>query len=379
MPPQSGGVASCTYELVIQLNRLVKCDLLAIERDDNFEVDDFIHYIPNDSISQCRYSRNWKRYCRSFGKDEYDVFYVNGLWQYPAVEVCRTAMRLGKPYVISAAHGMLYSEALAHHRMMKCLMLKLIFGKFIRGANCIHATCVPKREVYRDLGFRNPVAVIPHAVVIPEGIENITCDCSVPRIGYLGRIHPRKNVDRLIRIWRERKPSAELVIAGSGDPAYVDALKALATGDERIRFLGFLSGGPKLEMLGSLRALAVPSDFENFGMIVPEALSMGTPVIASLRTPWEELNSRKCGWRVDNSPRFALRGDLRSIEYCSGNIVRNGRVRQGTGSGTLFVRKGRVADAQSLRVAGERRRSSAVRRPRRSMTFFSITLNLMKK
>ena len=37
-------------------------------------------------------------------------------------------------------------------------------------------------------------------------------------------------------------------------------------------------------------------------MIVTEALSVGTPVMASLGTPWEELNSHDCGWWVDRAP-----------------------------------------------------------------------------
>ena len=301
MSPRQGGVASCTHELLRGLNSLTTCDLLTLDSPDKFDEDGFVRYVPRDTNGRFLYSGNWRRRCMSFSEDEYDLYHANGIWQYPTMAICRTAIRLNKPYVISP-HGMLYPEALAHHALQKFLMRKFMFDRLFRKAACIHVTCRAELEAYRSLGFRNPVAVIPNAVVIPEGIENITCDRSVPRIGYLGRLHPRKNIDILIRIWRERKPSAELVIAGSGDPAYVDALKALATGDERIRFLGFLSGGPKLEMLGSLRALAVPSDFENFGMIVPEALSMGTPVIASLRTPWEELNSRKCGWWVDNSP-----------------------------------------------------------------------------
>ena len=35
-------------------------------------------------------------------------------------------------------------------------------------------------------------------------------------------------------------------------------------------------------------------------MIVTEALSVGTPVIASLGTPWEELNTCHCGYWVSN-------------------------------------------------------------------------------
>jgi glycosyltransferase involved in cell wall biosynthesis len=44
----------------------------------------------------------------------------------------------------------------------------------------------------------------------------------------------------------------------------------------------------------------VPSDFENFGMIIPEALICGIPVIASKGTPWKELKTHNCGWWVDN-------------------------------------------------------------------------------
>ena len=37
-------------------------------------------------------------------------------------------------------------------------------------------------------------------------------------------------------------------------------------------------------------------------MIVTEALSVGTPVMASLGTPWEELNTVGCGWWIDRTP-----------------------------------------------------------------------------
>ena len=41
---------------------------------------------------------------------------------------------------------------------------------------------------------------------------------------------------------------------------------------------------------------------ENFGMIIPEALLVNTPVMASLGTPWEALNTHGCGWWTEASP-----------------------------------------------------------------------------
>ena len=46
--------------------------------------------------------------------------------------------------------------------------------------------------------------------------------------------------------------------------------------------------------------MVVPSDFENFGNIVTEALVRGIPVIASKGMPWQELDEFLCGWWIDN-------------------------------------------------------------------------------
>ena len=42
--------------------------------------------------------------------------------------------------------------------------------------------------------------------------------------------------------------------------------------------------------------LIAPSDTENFGFSIAEALAHGVPVIASRRTPWRRLEEVGCGW-----------------------------------------------------------------------------------
>ena len=39
----------------------------------------------------------------------------------------------------------------------------------------------------------------------------------------------------------------------------------------------------------------LPSQTENFGITVAEALACGTPTVASQGTPWEGLETEKCG------------------------------------------------------------------------------------
>lgn len=235
---------------------------------------------------------------------DYDLYHTNGLWMYCNHITASIARRKGKPYVITP-HGMLYPQALARSAWKKKLMMHLCFDKDIREANCIHATCMQEMKYYRDLGYKNPVAVIANPMPLPDYIDDIKPERSKKRIGFLGRLHPRKNVKGLIEAWAslgKATQNAELYIMGKGDESYEAYLRDLVTtlGLPNVVFAGFVSGREKFEKLATLTALFVPSDFENFGMIITEALIVKTPVMASLGTPWEELNTRHCGWWVNN-------------------------------------------------------------------------------
>ena len=68
----------------------------------------------------------------------------------------------------------------------------------------------------------------------------------------------------------------------------------------------------------------VPSEQENFGMIVPEALICGTPVYASLGTPWQELNDEACGWWRDNNPETIAEIITEIVSLSNEEIIQKG-------------------------------------------------------
>lgn len=300
----SGGTSTCAYDLLTAMHRAgCEVDLMTVQTDDLMgHGESWIKALANDVISPYGYSRNMSRFlCRS----DYDIYHTNGMWMHCNHITCAIARQKGKPYIITP-HGMLYPQAMARSAWKKQLLLK--FGgvdKDLRLAACIHCTCVEEMKHYRELGYKNPVAVIPNPVPVPSFVNELKCDRSVKRIGFLGRLHPRKNVETLVEAWfalGEKVKDAQLVIMGSGEPRYEQMLKERveSQGMKNVEFVGFVTGREKFERLASLTALCVPSDFENFGMIVTEALSVGTPVVASLGTPWEELNACHCGYWVDN-------------------------------------------------------------------------------
>lgn len=311
---KSGGTSTCTYDLMkaLQENNC-NVELLTPNVNDNTDSlmgkgEDWIKALDNDCKTPYGYSRNIKSFLE---KTNYDIYHTNGLWMHCNHITCAIARRKGKPYIITP-HGMLYPAALKRSYWKKWPLIKLFFNKDIMQATCMHATCTQEMENIRAFGYRGPIAVIGNPANIPPYINELKGRDKERRFstfGFLGRLHPIKKVENLLygvaECTPEKRKQMRLVIMGKGDEQYEQFLRKEVerlglTGN--VEFKGFINGREKFEQLSQLDALFVPSDFENFGMIVTEALACKTPVFASLGTPWEELNKRKCGWWMDRTP-----------------------------------------------------------------------------
>lgn len=254
---------------------------------------------------------------------EVDIYHIHGTWMHHGVAVAKYAKRQGKPYVV-APRGMLYPQALAHHAIPKRLMMALYQRRVLQDAACVQATCIEEMVHYRALGFTNPVAVLPNPIDISGIIDRPILEKKDFKVGYLGRIHPRKRIERLMYAFgnlRDELKDCRLVIIGGGDEAYMSFLKneVKRLNLKNVEFTGFLSGKEKDEAISELSLLVVPSDFENFGNIVTEALVRGVPVIASKGMPWRELEDFDCGRWIDNKQE--------SIDKAILEIVRTPRER----------------------------------------------------
>ena len=317
---ESGGTSTCTYDLIRSINAIEPCvDLLTPEARARYRLmgtgEDWIKTTAYDYRTPYAYSPNTKRFLR---ESDYDIYHANGLWMYSNHITCAVAREKHRPYIITP-HGMLYPDALKRSYWKKWPLKVLHFNKDIMQATCIHATCKKEEEYIRQFGYKGHVAIIPNPCFIPDYAEelyakkvNLFLGCSLPKnFGFLGRLHPRKKIENLLYGFKEvvkesngAAQSCKLVVMGKGDAEYEQFLRSEVERlglTESVKFMGFVSGREKYEALSELAALFVPSDFENFGMIVTEALSVGTPVMASLGTPWEDLNTENCGWWVDRS------------------------------------------------------------------------------
>ncbi|MCM1501084.1 MAG: glycosyltransferase [Bacteroidales bacterium] len=315
MATSSGGPSTCTNDMLEGLSICcqgtdTEIELLTFDSQDENTPNlgkgsKWMKELKYDCWSPLSLSNGLARF---LSVSDYDIYHTNALWMYINHLTCKAARQKNKPYLISP-HGMLYPTALNMKYWKKWPMLKLWFEKDIHSATCLHATCQQEMEHCRAFGYKGPIAVIPNCVVIPDGIDANSVKSDNCSIGFLGRLHPIKKVENLLYAVSKAIESGcsplRVEIMGKGDDSYEQFLRneVLRLGiEENVCFTGFITGKEKYKHLSRLWGLFVPSVQENFGMIVPEALLCGTPVYASLGTPWSELDKYGCGWWNENSP-----------------------------------------------------------------------------
>lgn len=110
---------------------------------------------------------------------------------------------------------------------------------------------------------------------------------------YLGRIHPKKNleimINSFIQFLKLKNSNDRLLIYGDGESNYIKHLKKIIFSHglkNEIIFKGSVFGNKKYNILSSHKALILLSKSENFGNVILESLFSGTEVILTNNLPW---------------------------------------------------------------------------------------------
>jgi GT2 family glycosyltransferase/glycosyltransferase involved in cell wall biosynthesis len=120
--------------------------------------------------------------------------------------------------------------------------------------------------------------------VAPLGIGKFAARHSVsetgPRFGYMGTIHPVKNIVPLVKAFATTHGQARLDIYGGGEPPRIIELKN-SISDPRITYFGSYAFEHLPEILSHIDVLIVPSLIESYCFTVREALTSDIPVLAA--------------------------------------------------------------------------------------------------
>lgn len=248
----------------------------------------------------------------------FDAIIIHGIWQFHSIAGSLIAKIGGKKYFIFS-HGMLApwfkSDKIKH---LKKYLYWILFEKFsINNANAVFFTCEQEMIDARGcfVGYSPIEKVVGFGTAgRPRNLDpnQLPVDLNykfneVPYILFLGRLHPIKACDILIKAFHDfyikNEVVCNLIVAGPSDKVYEKYLKDLVVSlglVDRVFFLGMVYGEKKWNLLQNARCLALVSHHENFGVTVGEALSCAVPVIVSRNVNiWRDVVRFESGYVVN--------------------------------------------------------------------------------
>jgi glycosyltransferase involved in cell wall biosynthesis len=242
-----------------------------------------------------------------------DVLYLNSMYSrffsiYPLL-----LKRMGhiQTKIILSPRGMLRQSAIEFSRMKKLFFLRLFRLANMHKQVLFH--CTDETEINDVSKFfgKAPSVLLSNfpsyqqPLVLPSGKKR-----NELKILFVGRIHPIKNLDYLLKALRPLDSQVELTIVASVEEQEYwkrceELIKQLPS-NIKIIFKGELPNEEVKQMLQSHDIFALPTKGENFGHAIFESLSAGRPVVISDQTPWKRLSQWKAGWDIslDDHSKF---------------------------------------------------------------------------
>ncbi|MDM7321850.1 MAG: glycosyltransferase [Gammaproteobacteria bacterium] len=226
---------------------------------------------------------------------EYDLLHIHTPFaaHYAGLRLARS---LGLP-VVETYHTF-FEQYLEHYiPFLPGTLLRLAARRLtVSQGNAVDTLIAPSlamRDQLLRYGVRTPVEVIPTGIDLtawrgpeaPDPRPALGLTANQPMLLYVGRMAFEKNIEFLLKMFTHvlgQRPDARLVLAGEG-PAETHLRRqvGLLGLQEQVRFVGYLPRDGALQALyRAADAFVFASTTETQGLVLIEAMALGTPVVA---------------------------------------------------------------------------------------------------
>ena len=206
--------------------------------------------------------------------------------------------------IILAPRGMLNTSAVSRKKWKKKIFLSIFSLTRISKKIIFHATCTQEAEDIKKY-FGNEAQVIQI-----EEIPNIyrkwnprNKQLSQLNCVFISRIHPIKNLLYAINAVKSIEGCSILfdIYGPVEDEKYFQRCKESASeaNDQiHINFKGPIVNSKIFNLLQNYHVFILPTQGENFGHIIFEALTSGCVLLISNKTPWKGIEDNNAGWAL---------------------------------------------------------------------------------
>ncbi|AFY43933.1 glycosyltransferase [Nostoc sp. PCC 7107] len=224
----------------------------------------------------------------------YDILDNHYLFSYAPTCAGAIARWYKVPYTVRV-QGQLSSWALTQSKLKKQVYSLLIERHNLNHAAAIHCASTEEAKDVRKFGIDTRTVILPLGVEkfpkFPQAKTRLRSVYGIPEqtpvILFLSRLRYNKRPDLLIKALSHianLKGDFHLILAGDGEPNYVNYLQQLVTSlnlSNCVTFAGFVANEQKNLLLQGADLFVLPSLSENFSIAAAEAMAAGLPVIVS--------------------------------------------------------------------------------------------------
>lgn len=229
----------------------------------------------------------------------FDIVHIHSWWNLVTIPATWISLLKGITPIVSP-RGTLTAYTFMHRKNRIKKLFHALSGK--RLLNQVALVFTSEREKIEASRFVEGKAthVLGNLLDLPTRALDVHKDTPYMKLLFLGRIDPAKNLELLIKVLADIKELPyELIIAGEGAQDYTQQLKQLASSINQIKWIGNVEGEEKYKRLAEADLLVLPSHTENYGNVVFEALSQGTPVMVSDQVGAKDyIITNSLGWVV---------------------------------------------------------------------------------
>ncbi len=236
-----------------------------------------------------------------------DIIHLNSLFNiFSIIPFIYIKLFHSSKKIIWSPRGEISSNALIYSNWKKKPILNLY--QHLTKNITFHATSSQEVNDLKNYFSKTKVILFPNFIKSPKRIPQQL----KKQLLFIGRIHPIKGIHKLLDALciseKFMHSDFKLILMGQYEQRHLSYYNQLIMQikkgklTNKVLFIGHLIGDDKEKKLAESYFTILPSDSENFGNVVLESLNQGTPVIASLGTPWSILEEFNCGFHTSNDP-----------------------------------------------------------------------------